>query len=475
MKSNEEIEFDDIGPEYKMLKKIGAGAYSSVWDAIHIASGRKVAIKREAGVFEDLVDCKRLLREIKLLRRLQQANIVKLIEVLISPLQTVNNFDTIYLVLEIADASLSNLIRSKIYLDPKQIRKIVYNMMVGLSYVHSAGVLHRDLKPGNVLVNKDCSVRVCDFGLARSIVGIGERPAAAKMPQSAAELSSSSSSEESDEEDKKTEVKKTRKSIKARVSISAAATQDVASFASTTESTSSEKMSDLPPTEERKAFTRRLTTHVVTRWYRAPEIILMQENYGTPIDVWSAGCIFAELLSMVKENTPSMKDRKPLFPGTSCLLLSPFHAKTASGGRSSILSVSSTDQICMIIDVLGSPSEEDQDFIKDPNVLDFLKMLPNQPNKMNFTEKYPAAGKDALDLLKRMLTFNPNHRIKVDECLAHPYFTVLRSKASEVKSPTPVSLDFENEGELTEKRLRELFGEEIVYYKKQKSEGKVLM
>jgi mitogen-activated protein kinase 1/3 len=68
---------------------------------------------------------------------------------------------------------------------------------------------------------------------------------------------------------------------------------------------------------------RELTGHVVTRWYRAPELILLEKDYGPAIDIWSVGCIFAELLGMMKENASTYLDRKPLFPGKSCFPLSP--------------------------------------------------------------------------------------------------------------------------------------------------------
>lgn len=73
----------------------------------------------------------------------------------------------------------------------------------------------------------------------------------------------------------------------------------------------------------RKSLKRELTSHVVTRWYRAPELILLEKEYGPAIDVWSVGCIFAELLGMMKESAPTYLDRKPLFPGKSCFPLSP--------------------------------------------------------------------------------------------------------------------------------------------------------
>ena len=79
--------------------------------------------------------------------------------------------------------------------------------------------------------------------------------------------------------------------------------------------------------DQRKNMKRELTGHVVTRWYRAPEIILLEKDYGQAIDIWAVGCIFAELLGMMKENAPTFMDRKPLFPGKSCFPLSPSNYK----------------------------------------------------------------------------------------------------------------------------------------------------
>ncbi len=72
-----------------------------------------------------------------------------------------------------------------------------------------------------------------------------------------------------------------------------------------------------------KNVKRELTGHVVTRWYRAPELILLEKDYTAAIDMWSVGCIFAELLNMLKENAETFLDRSPLFPGSSCFPLSP--------------------------------------------------------------------------------------------------------------------------------------------------------
>ena len=84
--------------------------------------------------------------------------------------------------------------------------------------------------------------------------------------------------------------------------------------------------------EERLGLKRELSEHVVTRWYRAPELILMEKDYGPAIDMWSIGCIFAELLSMIREHVPKYNDRKPIFPGKSCFPLSP--DKTSKEKRS---------------------------------------------------------------------------------------------------------------------------------------------
>ena len=112
----------------------------------------------------------------------------------------------------------------------------------------------------------------------------------------------------------------------------------------------------------RKNMKRELTGHVVTRWYRAPELILLEKEYGPPIDVWSVGCVFAEMLGMMKESAPTYLDRKPLFPGKSCFPLSPDkHAKEEKSG----FPFSKNDQLNVIFEVIGSPNEEDKSFVTD--------------------------------------------------------------------------------------------------------------
>ena len=90
---------------------------------------------------------------------------------LIEP-KNIETFDTLYVVLELAESDLKKVIKSAIHLQLKHIQLVVYNLLCAVKYLHSANVLHRDLKPANILVNEDCSVKICDFGLARSIAGV---------------------------------------------------------------------------------------------------------------------------------------------------------------------------------------------------------------------------------------------------------------------------------------------------------------
>lgn len=181
-------------------------------------------------------------------------------------------------------------------------------------------------------------------------------------------------------------------------------------------------------------LTRQLTKHVVTRWYRAPELILLQD-YTQAVDVWSLGCIFAELLSMQAESVPNHRERAPLFPGKSCFPLSVDQARPSCADK--------LDQLNVIFDVIGAslcsclpacvrarllppppnpsrptnpnsspstptsphitsgtPSEEDLEGL-GPVKRYFQTLAPRAPRPLS--EFYPGAHTEALDLLSRML------------------------------------------------------------------------
>lgn len=129
-----------------------------------------MAIKKMDKIFEDETDCKRILREVTLLRKLRHPCVVELIEIC-KPIDP-ENFTTIYVVMEFAESDLKKILKSSINLEILHIQTIVYNLLCAIKYLHESKVIHRDLKPANVLVNEDCTVKLCDYGLARSITGV---------------------------------------------------------------------------------------------------------------------------------------------------------------------------------------------------------------------------------------------------------------------------------------------------------------
>lgn len=129
-----------------------------------------------------------------------------------------------------------------------------------------------------------------------------------------------------------------------------------------------------------------LTDYVATRWYRAPEILLGSNKYTKGVDMWSMGCILAELLL-----------GKPVFPGTSTL-----------------------NQLDRVMEVTGRPSQEDVESINSPLAQTMLESLPPTKAK-KLRDMFPTASEDALDLLKSLLQFNPNKRLTADQALQHPY------------------------------------------------------
>lgn len=197
---------------------------------------------------------------------------------------------------------------------------------------------------------------------------------------------------------------------------------------------------------------RQLTGHVVTRWYRAPELILLEKDYGPAIDMWSVGCIFAELLGMMKESAPTYLDRKPLFPGKSCFPLSPDrHARIQANG----FPVTKDDQLAVIFEILGTPEGDDIAFVTDTKATTYLKSFASIP-RMDLSKKYPGATADAIDLLNKMLQINPFFRISVKDAIAHPVFAKIRKEGKEATSGHLVTIDFEDEL-LDKEMLRNVF------------------
>lgn len=156
-------------------------------------------------------------------------------------------------------------------------------------------------------------------------------------------------------------------------------------------------------------------------------MILLEKDYTAAIDVWSVGCIFAELLNMIKENAPTFLDRAPLFPGTSCFPLSPARANTT---KKNGFPHSNSDQLNVIFSILGTPSEHDMAFVTDDKAIEYLKSF--SPKKsVDFKELYPSATPECIDFLQKTIVFNPNQRVSIDQALNHPLFSKVRDKSRE--------------------------------------------
>lgn len=161
----------DIPDHLQFLKSIGSGTYGSVAAFHDSVTDTGVAIKMIGHPFRNTIDGKRCLREIKLLRLLEHDCIIQFIDVL-AP--TSPDFREVYIVTELMDADLHTVISSEQPLSDDHIQFFIYHILRVLLYIHSANVVHRDLKPLNVLVNKNCDIKLCDFGLARGRAGFSQ-------------------------------------------------------------------------------------------------------------------------------------------------------------------------------------------------------------------------------------------------------------------------------------------------------------
>ncbi|KAF9453570.1 Pkinase-domain-containing protein [Macrolepiota fuliginosa MF-IS2] len=339
-----------VEKRWKLVREMGAGAYGVVISAADEISGETVAIKLVTRVFEKVQLAKRALREITLLRHFNHENITGLIDVdAISP-----DFNEIYIFMEPMEADLHQIIKSGQVLTNEHVQYFVYQILRGMKYIHSASVIHRDLKPGNLLVNADCELKICDFGLSRGFNSVPDENAT------------------------------------------------------------------------------HLTEYVATRWYRAPEIMLAFRRYNTAIDVWSIGCILAELLM-----------GKPLFKGKDYV-----------------------DQLNKILDVLGTPEEHIIKKIGSDKAQAYVRSLPIKKT-VPFQKLMPNADPQALDLLEKTLTFDPTWRITVCEALEHPWLSSYHEPDDEPECPEKFDKWKEVEKLETLEQFREALWNEIEDFRKE--------
>lgn len=338
---------------YRVEKVIGEGAYGVVVQAVDTQTGQKVAVKRIKRVLDSPAMATRILRELKFLRLLNvHQNIVSVKDVLIPSERDV--FNDVFVVMELMPADLGRLLRSRTVLVEKHIKFFMYQLLSGVNFLHAAHVFHRDLNPNNILVNSDCQLRICDFGLARVAFQRGD---------------------------------------------------DYVFW----------------------------TDYVATRWYRAPELILAHSTkYSTAIDMWSVGCIFAEMLGR----------GRPLFPGRNA-----------------------REQFALILNVTGKPSREVIERTGDSRLAEYMDAMPNVP-PTSLSVIYETASSGAIELLGQLLSFDPNERITAADALALPYFDDFRTVGCGVTT-TPLDEEqfkFEKTRLTTEEMRREFLLEILEYH-----------
>eukprot|EP01038_Epipyxis_sp_PR26KG_P010090 gene10090-13562_t len=289
---------------YQKLEKIGEGTYGVVYKAKDRVTETIIALKRIRLEAEDEGIPSTAIREISLLKELRHPNIVRLYDV-------VHTERKLTLVFEYLDQDL------KKYLDVCEgglelsiVKSFLFQLLTGVAYCHHHRVLHRDLKPQNLLINREGDLKLADFGLARAF-GIPVRS---------------------------------------------------------------------------------YTHEVVTLWYRAPDVLMGSRKYSTPVDIWSIGCIFAEMVNGT-----------PLFTGTS-----------------------EDSQLDTIFRGLGTPTEANFPHISE--LPDWKEDFPIYISPDSLHHLVPKLEEEGVELLQAMLVYDPTRRITAQDARHHPFFNSLPEK-----------------------------------------------
>lgn len=295
----------DLAPRrantFEKLDKIGQGTYSNVYKARDLLTGKIVALKKVR--FDNLEpeSVKFMAREILVLKKLNHPNVIKLEGLVTSRMSC-----SLYLVFEYMEHDLSGLAAVQgTKFTESQVKCFMKQLLSGIEHCHNHGVLHRDIKGSNLLIDNEGNLKIADFGLA---------------------------------------------------------------------------------TFFDPAHKQSMTSRVVTLWYRPPELLLGATHYGVSVDLWSAGCILAELLA-----------GKPIMPGRT-----------------------EVEQLHKIFKLCGSPSEEYWKKSRLPNATLFK---PQQPYKRRTAETFKDFPPSSLPLLEKLLAIDPGERGSATAALNSEFFT----------------------------------------------------
>ncbi|KAG8470198.1 hypothetical protein KFE25_008619 [Diacronema lutheri] len=342
---------------YKLERLIGRGAYGVVAAASDGVTGERVVVKRVAAVGHP-VELQATMRELVILRHIRRhphENLIGLLDMTPPPAGSLDAWDALFLILPRMDCDLHAIIRSNQPLSDDHCQFFAYQLLRGLFALHSAGVVHRDLKPSNLLVNKDCTLRIADFGISRTL---GETESALSVLDT----------------DRACEGRRVRP----------------------------------------------LTNYVVTRYYRAPELLLECVHYTRAVDVWSVGAIIAE-----------MALRRPLLCGTSA-----------------------THQLELIGDMLGAPSAAERAALLDMHGASAqqLRLLAAAGERTAGERTVGSAGSrvaavlaanstfgnadnGSIDLVAQMLRYTPADRMDVPAALEHAWLREMHECNEEPRLP----------------------------------------
>lgn len=365
----------ELRERYAIHSKAGKGAYGCVFTATDITTGQDVALKCIQDVFRTTEDAKRALREAAILRQCDHPNIIGFRKVLRPP--NGEDFSQLWIVLDRCDWDLKSVLTMKMKAwTNTHVEHLLHQILCGLAYLHDNGIVHRDLKPANILVTRDCEVRIADFGLSRQI-------------------------QETDRNDQwppQTEA-----------------------FGEGQQMTPP-KILDMPA----GGLARTLSRRVVTRYYRAPELLLGSETYDAAIDIWSLGCIFAEMLHSLAPSTFDTSASAVLFPGES------------GDEYPSARSLPSELRKCrsmlrLQFDTLGLPSTVDVDSLTEDRDMrrsihrccvrmeeqerEMFGVVDDRPTEERLQERFPHAPTSAIQLLALMLRYSPKERPRASECV----------------------------------------------------------